>query len=58
MESLDSSPIMENDHASIHLYYREPMGSNSVLWLLSEYVSLIERKVFFFGITFDLLDVF
>ena len=47
LERLDQSLCFESDHSLIHLYYLEPMGSNSVLWLIGEYLVYIEREFIF-----------
>ena len=41
-ENLDLNLIFESDHALLHLYYSEPLSSPLVLWLIGEYVNLVE----------------
>ena len=42
MENLDISIVFESDFSIIHLFYTEPLHGHSVLWLIGEYVCLVE----------------
>ena len=48
LENLDPSLMHERDLSLINLCYQEPLSGNSVLWLIGEYVSLIEEEVVLF----------
>ena len=43
IENLDISMTFETEHTLLHLYYEEPINGHSVLWLLGEYVGLVEQ---------------
>ena len=45
IEGLDICLTFESDHSLLHLYYSEPLHGDSVLWLLGEYVDLVESHV-------------
>ena len=47
LENLDSSLIHERDLSLINLCYLEPLRKHSVLWLIGEYIVLIEQEVIF-----------
>ena len=45
LETLDSSLCQESEDSILHLYYEESLASNSILWLIGEYVVFIENEV-------------
>ena len=45
LESVDEDIIYETDHSLLHLYYSESINGNSILWLIAEYIDLVEREV-------------
>ena len=44
LEDLDFSLIQESDHSLLNLYYKQPLHSNSVLWLIGEYLTFIDNE--------------
>ena len=45
LEFLDHRVAQESDDSILHLYYQEMLASNSILWLIGEYVVFIEKEV-------------
>ena len=45
LETIDVSLVFETDKSLINLNYNETILSNSIIWLIGEYVALIEEVV-------------
>ena len=45
LEDIDLGIALESDHALLNLYYAEPLRGNTILWLIGEYISLVDTIV-------------
>ena len=49
LESIESDFLFETEHSLLHLYFVSSRRENAALWIIGEYVSLVETEVFLKG---------
>ena len=49
LHQLDSQFIFESDHSILHLYFPKSIRENACIWLIGNYLDLVEKEVLLFG---------